>query len=265
MVGLMFSREPKGQQFTPIADFLTAALTLYARGAVPFIATAMVGALAANFLALLANPTSTALALLWGLPVAAATLGALAPTAYLVVLASRGERLTAGAALSGLIAFGPRFFASGLALGLVAIAVAVSASFTAFASPLIVIVAVYALLRISLTGPAIILENRSVPSAMARSWRLIGGRWWRTFVIQFLVGVFSFILLYAAGGLGVLAGNVLVTIVATSLAQALATPLFAAVELLMFEEYREAVANELPRPPLEPDDPPESDESTPPP
>jgi len=41
--------------------------------------------------------------------------------------------------------------------------------------------------------PVMFIENVSLGAAMSRSWRLVGGRWWRTFLIVFLI----FIVFYA--------------------------------------------------------------------
>ena len=37
--------------------------------------------------------------------------------------------------------------------------------------------------------PAMFVENASLGAAMGRSWRLVEGRWWRTFLILFLIGI----------------------------------------------------------------------------
>jgi hypothetical protein len=37
--------------------------------------------------------------------------------------------------------------------------------------------------------PAMFVENVGLTAAMGRSWRLVEGRWWRTFLILFLIGL----------------------------------------------------------------------------
>ena len=254
----MFSPQPKRKQLTPIADLLTEALTLYFRGAAPFIATATLGALAGNLFGLLANPASIVGALLWGQLTLAVVVGmTMAPTTYLVVVAHRGERPSTAAAIGGLVAFGPRFFAIGLIVGM--------ATGLLTLSVVGIVLAIYLAVRATLAGPAVIVENQGISGSLIRSWRLIDGRWWRTLGVQLIVGIFGALLLVASLGVGWLTESVVAAALATAVAQGIAAPLFAAVELLMFEEYREAAENEPPRPPLEPGSPPESDESPPPP
>ena len=37
------------------------------------------------------------------------------------------------------------------------------------------------------------VENIGLGAAMSRSWRLVAGRWWRTFLIVFLLGVLTYV------------------------------------------------------------------------
>ena len=41
--------------------------------------------------------------------------------------------------------------------------------------------------------PAMFVENIGLGAAMSRSWALVTGRWWRTFLIVFLIGVLFFV------------------------------------------------------------------------
>jgi hypothetical protein len=41
--------------------------------------------------------------------------------------------------------------------------------------------------------PVIFIENSGLIAAMGRSWRLVQGRWWRTFFILFLVGLLYYV------------------------------------------------------------------------
>ncbi|MFD3448540.1 hypothetical protein ACFDTO_28480 [Microbacteriaceae bacterium 4G12] len=96
---------------------------------------------------------------LWALLYSAAVLLAVGVVALVVVLlVSQGEGFIAAGVLFGLLA--------GLAL-----AVAFTWLFT----------------KLSLTPSVIVLERRGVFAAMARSWRLTDGYFWRTFGVQALV------------------------------------------------------------------------------
>ncbi len=233
-MSLMFARQPKRPPLTPIADVLATALTLCYRRAVPFIAAGVAGSFVSNVIVGIVDPEERGLAaaLAWTVGAAAVTLAFLAPTTYLVARAMRGEAPTLGAAARGLALLGPRYFAIGLLAGLATIPFAIS--------PFVAPIVVYALIRVSLAGAAAALENHGALSAIVRSWRLVEGRWWRTFALQLIVGIFAFTLLFGAGRIGALAENDAVTLAAVSLAQGVAAPLLAAVELLMFEEYRAA-------------------------
>jgi hypothetical protein len=48
--------------------------------------------------------------------------------------------------------------------------------------------------------PAIFVENLGLGAAMSRSWRLVQGRWWRTFLIVFLVYILNSVVSAALGG-----------------------------------------------------------------
>jgi hypothetical protein len=41
--------------------------------------------------------------------------------------------------------------------------------------------------------PVMFVENVGLGAAMGRSWRLVQGRWWRTFLILFLMFVLSYV------------------------------------------------------------------------
>ncbi|MDG4863804.1 glycerophosphoryl diester phosphodiesterase membrane domain-containing protein, partial [Streptomyces sp. T-3] len=52
-----------------------------------------------------------------------------------------------------------------------------------------VIVAVWLLIRFSLSSPALMLEKQSIRKSMARSAKLVRGSWWRVFGIQLLAAI----------------------------------------------------------------------------
>jgi glycerophosphoryl diester phosphodiesterase family protein len=59
--------------------------------------------------------------------------------------------------------------------------------------------------------PVMFIENTGLFAAMGRSWRLVQGRWWRTFLILFLVFVLNYVITIALGAFLYL-GQVLLTI-----------------------------------------------------
>lgn len=59
--------------------------------------------------------------------------------------------------------------------------------------------------------PAMFVENIGLGAAMGRSWRLVQGRWWRTFFVLLLVFVLNYVVSFALGAFLYL-GQVLLSI-----------------------------------------------------
>ncbi|MEO3786589.1 glycerophosphoryl diester phosphodiesterase membrane domain-containing protein [Actinocorallia sp. B10E7] len=57
--------------------------------------------------------------------------------------------------------------------------------------PLMLVVAVWLYTRYVLAAPAVVLERRGVRAALATSARLVGGQWWRTFLLLLLTAVLT--------------------------------------------------------------------------
>src|SRR5260370_22477716 len=57
--------------------------------------------------------------------------------------------------------------------------------------------------------PVMFVENIGLVAAMGRSWRLVEGRWWRTFLILFLVLLIWYVVPIALGGFLSLASGLL--------------------------------------------------------
>jgi len=229
----MFSRPQDQQPLTPIIDILGAGLQLYVRNAAPFMAVGVFGVLAGNLFGLLREPQSDLEAALWLTFTAGIIIGLQSMTTYLMVRASRGTPPTVGRAVAALIILGPRFFVIGLTVGFV------TGLLSLLNIPGLVVI-VYLGVRISLVGPAVILEDQPVGRAFARSWQLIRGRWWRTFGVQLVVAMFATLLSLAVTGFSLSPNPSAAETIAISLAQGVAAPLFAAVEVLLFEDYRRA-------------------------
>src|SRR5260370_23118075 len=69
--------------------------------------------------------------------------------------------------------------------------------------------------------PVMFVENTGLVAAMGRSWRLIEGRWWRTFLILFLVLLIWYVVQVALGGFLSLASGLLGIVVSQYVALAI--------------------------------------------
>ena len=77
--------------------------------------------------------------------------------------------------------------------------------------------------------PVLFIENTGLIAAMGRSWRLVEGRWWRTFLILLLVFVLVYVVQTALGAF-VLGAQLLVEIILSSVAT---TWIFAAASIVV--------------------------------
>lgn len=219
----------------PAAEVLGEAVALYGRNASILAPVAVAGALAGNLAGLLMAPSAFVLALVWSQIVAALITGLQAPVWLLAVLARRREPLTSGAALYGVVALLPRFFTVGLTLGVGGgVLLLIAFYFPVLALPALPIL-IYFAVRFSLAGPAIVLERRSPLQALIRSWQVVEGNWWRTFLIQLPVLLFAIILVIVSAQLA--GENAFLSAVAGAVALGASAPLVALVETALFEEY----------------------------
>jgi hypothetical protein len=97
--------------------------------------------------------------------------------------------------------------------------------------------------------PVMFIENTGLVAAMGRSWRLVEGRWWRTFLIVFLIVVLWYVVRLALGAALFLV-NALLQIVLTPLVTlaiigaasevlyALATPVVQIALVLIYFDLR---------------------------
>lgn len=60
--------------------------------------------------------------------------------------------------------------------------------------------------------PAMFVENIGLGTALSRSWRLVEGRWWRTFLVLFLIGIIWYVTQFALAAF-IQLGQVLLTLV----------------------------------------------------
>ena len=97
--------------------------------------------------------------------------------------------------------------------------------------------------------PTVLLERAGVRTSLGRSWRLVGGSWWRCFGIlllaQVLAGVLSGVLQlpFIIGGFAVSDGGstfvaVVLTVVGGVIARTLIAPFSAAILALLYIDLR---------------------------
>lgn len=101
----------------------------------------------------------------------------------------------------------------------------------------------------SVVVPAMFVENIGLGGALSRSWRLVEGRWWRTFLVLFLIAIIWYVVQFALQAFLQL-GQVLLTLVvspfiATAIASAsaqvvsaLAAPILQIAIVLIYFDLR---------------------------
>lgn len=233
----MNESRPERPSLTPAADLLGEALRLYGRHAPVFIVTAFVGGLTGSLVGLMVSPSTFPMALLWGLFISALTTGLQAPVWLLAAFARSNRPLNVGAIFYGVPALSPAFFSVGLILGMWSGGLLLLAVYVQALSLPALCFLVYAAVRFSLAGPALIFERHSPLQALMRSWWLVRGHWWRTFVVQLPVVVFTFILVFIGGEAAERAGAAIAGAVVGAIALGVSAPLVALVETALFEEY----------------------------
>jgi membrane-anchored glycerophosphoryl diester phosphodiesterase (GDPDase) len=77
--------------------------------------------------------------------------------------------------------------------------------------------------------PVMFVENTGLIAAMGRSWRLVEGRWWRTFLILFLVFILVYVVQTALGAF-IAGAQLLVEVILSSVA---ATWIFASASIVV--------------------------------
>ena len=75
----------------------------------------------------------------------------------------------------------------------------------------------------SVVAPAMFVERIGLGSAMSRSWRLVEGRWWRTFLVLFLILILWYVAALALGAFLQLGQYLLLLVVSPYIATAIAT------------------------------------------
>jgi hypothetical protein len=89
--------------------------------------------------------------------------------------------------------------------------------------------------------PVMFVENTGLGAAMGRSWRLVQGRWWRTFLIVFLVVLIWYVVQIALGGFLSLASGLLGIVVSQYVALAISQAIAVLVSALAIPVFQIAI------------------------
>lgn len=247
---------------TPVAELLGDAVMLCLRHAQPLVITATAGALVGVGFGALATPGTPAGEVLWGQFIGAVVFGLQAPVWMFVSFANEGSIVDEESPLAyavgvyvGLKRLGLEFFVLGLVVGtwtaLAAMLALIDPRFSFVWLPALAYVGI----RFSLAGASITRETSNPFMALARSWTLVQGRWWRTLGAQLPVLTLSAILVIGAAALETQTGSRALGTLATAAALGVSAPLVAAVSTALFLDYRKAdlAAASAPPPPAKED------------
>ncbi|MCH8848924.1 MAG: hypothetical protein IIC32_08125 [Chloroflexi bacterium] len=253
---------PPPDPVTPVTDLLAATLAVYLRTFRPLFVTAALLTLVLSTVGAILlpqpdaeRPESIILVLFASVIFQAVNIGVLSVVLWRAAALHRGEAPSLTATLAMVLVLGPRCFAGAMVLSLplfVLLTAVGPLALPAFG------VIVFVWIRTSLYVPAIVLEDRSIAGAFVRSWKLIGGRWMRTFLLELILVVPIFVLTFAIGLL--LAGSSIPVMVGVdAVATGIFVPFLSVFGLLLFEDYSRASAGKKPpelsdRPPA--DEPP---------
>ncbi len=89
--------------------------------------------------------------------------------------------------------------------------------------------------------PVMFVENARLGQAMGRSWRLVEGRWWRTFLILLLVGLLWLVVEIALAGFLSLANGLLAIVVSQYVALAISQGVSVIVSALAIPVFQIAI------------------------
>jgi hypothetical protein len=219
----------------PAGELLTRTVQFYLSSFRPLFLTAAAVAAVPTLVGLLVEPAELAIYFVWTMILLAIELAAHSAVLWTAHSLYSGRGVDRPGALMAIVVFGPRYFASAFLL--------LSLGFLSAWSLVLIPLAVYLVVRLSLFGPAIVLENRSIVEGFRRSWQLVEGRWWRTFGMG--------LVLFSAPLLASLPPTLLfqadagrpVLFLANVIATALVIPLLMSFFLILFEDYRRVTDN----------------------
>ena len=244
----MFNLPPTNPT-TPIPALLAATIALYLRTFRPlFVPAALITLVVSTASAVFLpepdaeRPESILPVLFASVILSAVSIGLLSVVLWRAALLHRGEAPSLSATLATVLVFGPRCFAGAMVLSLPLFLLLTAAGPLALpASGMIVFVWI----RTSLYVPAIVLEDQSIAGALGRSWRLVKGRWWRTFLLELIVGIPILTATFAIGE--PLAGSAVPIMVAVDVVvTGVFAPFLSVFGLLLFEDYARASGGATP-------------------
>ena len=122
-----------------------------------------------------------------------------------------------------------------LALVIFLLWLAVAAGFT-----LLILPGLYVGVRLAMSIPALVVEDRRGTKALSHSWALVDGHWWHTFVTIFLTGLLIRVANIAINGIvgWFIESGWFAQMIAQAASIALTTPLAALVGVLLYLELR---------------------------
>jgi hypothetical protein len=158
-----------------------------------------------------------------------------------------GEHVTAGEAIRDALRRAVALFTTYILVGLIllpAFLIVIIAPITF----LLLFLDLWIAIKLCVVFPALVFERIGPPTAVARSWRLTGGHWWRLFGTLIVAGLITVVLQLVLGGVagGVLATSDTVSELTTAIVitavnlivLALTYPLIAAIVCVMYFDLR---------------------------
>ena len=235
---------PDTEKPTPITQLVDRAYGIYAVSFKPLLTIGAMAAVVGN-LPTIGGMGSETGAAMWLMLMSAVTTGLMAAAVTGLVITGRaGAPLTMSAARESVRRYGMRFVGGTTLLSLAKVA---PLMLPVLLSPWAGVIAVYLVIRLSLFGPAIVIEEADIADSMGRSWGLLGGRWWRTLGVLLLINspIFAVSFFTLVLPLPGLINFVLLTAVGSVVG-----PFIVVVKLLLFEDYRR-LAHEQPGAPAD--------------
>jgi hypothetical protein len=235
---------PGTEKPTPITQIVDRAYRIYAVSFRPLLTIGAMAAVVGNLLPIVGMGSETG-ATMWLMLMSTVTTGLMAAAVTGLVITGRsGAPLTMSTARESVRRYGMRFVGGTTLLSLALVG---APMLPFWVSSWAIVIAVYLYIRLSLFGPAIVIEEASLADSMGRSWGLLGGRWWRTLGILLLINspIFAVSFFTLVLPLPGLINFVLLTAVGSVVG-----PFIVVVKLLLYEDYRH-LAQEQPGAPAD--------------
>jgi hypothetical protein len=223
---------PGTENPTPITQIVDRAFGIYAVSFKPLLTIGAIAAVVGNLPPIVGMGSETG-ATMWLMLMSAVTTGLMAAAVTGLVITGRaGAPLTMSAARESIRRYGMRFVGGTTLLSLAQMA---PLMLPVWASLWAGVIAIYLVIRLSLFGPAIVIEEADIADSMGRSWGLLGGRWWRTLALLLLINSPNFAVVLVTLVLPIPG---LVTFVLLTVVGSVVGPFIVVAKLLLFEDYR---------------------------